>query len=77
LGDAWAAAHILTHLAVPPLKLGDYQRAEDAAREQLGERAWAEAWEEGRAMSFEEAVAYALEGDEALPTARTRTPASE
>ena len=54
-----------------------HQRAADAAREQLGEQAWAEAWDEGRAMSFEEAVAYAREGDEALPTARTRTPASE
>ena len=54
-----------------------YQRVADAAREQLGEQAWAAAWDEGRAMSFEEAVAYAREGDEALPTARTRTPASE
>jgi predicted ATPase/class 3 adenylate cyclase len=32
-----------------------------AARSQVGEAAWAEAWEEGRSMTFEEAIAYALE----------------
>jgi hypothetical protein len=53
------------------------QRVADAAREQLGERAWTAARDEGRAMSFEEAVAYARGGDEALPTPRTGTPASE
>jgi predicted ATPase/Tfp pilus assembly protein PilF len=53
------------------------QRVADAAREQLGERAWTAARDEGRAMSFEEAVAYARGGEEALPTARTGTPASE
>jgi hypothetical protein len=75
------AAEVLLETAGIPLyaqvDLELHQRAADAAREQLGERAWAEAWEEGRAMSFEEDVAYAREGDEALPTARTRTPASE
>ena len=54
-----------------------HQRAADAAREELGEQAWNAARDEGRAMSFEEAVAYAREGGEALPTARTRKPASE
>ncbi|MBD0354543.1 MAG: tetratricopeptide repeat protein, partial [Rubrobacteraceae bacterium] len=75
------AAEALLETAGVPLyaqvDLELHQRAADAAREQLGERAWAAAWDEGRAMSFEEAVAYAREGDEALPTARTRTPASE
>ena len=32
-----------------------------AARSQVGDKAWAEAWEEGRSMIFEEAIAYALE----------------
>src|SRR5215208_6569831 len=32
-----------------------------AARSQVGETAWVEAWEEGRSMTFEEAIAYALE----------------
>jgi hypothetical protein len=54
-----------------------YQRVADSAREQLGERAWTEARREGRAMSFEEAVAYVREGEEALPKARTEKPASE
>ncbi len=45
-----------------------YQRQVAAARAQLDAQAWVEAWAEGRAMSFEQAVAYALEGDEASPT---------
>jgi hypothetical protein len=52
------------------------QRVSDAARERLGEQDWATAREEGRAMSFEEAVAYARDGDEALPSGRIETPAS-
>jgi tetratricopeptide (TPR) repeat protein len=32
-----------------------------AARSEVGETAWVEAWEEGRSMTFEEAIAYALE----------------
>ena len=32
-----------------------------AARSQVGEAAWVEAWEEGRSLTFEEAIAYALE----------------
>ena len=54
-----------------------YQRVADAARERLGERAWTAAHREGRAMSFEEAVEYVREGDEALPKVRTETPATE
>ena len=37
-----------------------------AARERLDGRAWQEAWEEGRAMTTEEAVGYALEKETAL-----------
>jgi predicted ATPase/class 3 adenylate cyclase len=32
-----------------------------AARSQVGEAAWSEAWEEGRSMQFEDALVYALE----------------
>jgi predicted ATPase/class 3 adenylate cyclase len=32
-----------------------------AARSQVGEAAWSEAWEEGRSMQFEDAIVYALE----------------
>jgi DNA-binding NarL/FixJ family response regulator len=38
-----------------------YQRTLAAARSQLGEAAWTTAWGEGRAMSPEQAVEYALE----------------
>jgi tetratricopeptide (TPR) repeat protein len=40
-----------------------HQRAASAACEELGERAWKEARDEGRAMTFEQAVEYALEGE--------------
>ena len=40
-----------------------HQCAASAAREELGERAWKEARDEGRAMTFEQAVEYALEGE--------------
>jgi predicted ATPase/transcriptional regulator with XRE-family HTH domain len=46
-----------------------YQRVADAARERLGEQAWAAARDEGRVMSFEEAVAYACEDEEVVPPA--------
>jgi predicted ATPase/transcriptional regulator with XRE-family HTH domain len=42
-----------------------HQRAASAAREVLGNKAWNETRDEGRAMTFEQAVAYALEDDEA------------
>jgi predicted ATPase/DNA-binding XRE family transcriptional regulator/Tfp pilus assembly protein PilF len=41
-----------------------HQRVASAARESLGERAWAAARDEGRAMAFDEAVAYALSAAE-------------
>jgi non-specific serine/threonine protein kinase len=45
-----------------------HQRAASAAREELGEQAWTAAYDEGRAMGFDQAVAYALEtDDETLP----------
>jgi tetratricopeptide (TPR) repeat protein len=37
-----------------------HQRATSAARKELGEWAWKEARDEGRAMTFEQAVEYAL-----------------
>ena len=43
--------------------------------EQLGERVWTATWDEGRAMSFEEAVAYVREDGESLPSATTEAPA--
>lgn len=39
----------------------DYAHNLTAARAQLDEAAWEAAWAEGRVMSFEQAIAYALE----------------
>jgi hypothetical protein len=36
-----------------------------SARSQLDEVSWEEAWAEGRAMSFDEAVSYAMEKEDA------------
>ena len=45
-----------------------HERAASAAHEMLGDQAWTAAYDEGRAMTFDQAVAYALEADdEALP----------
>jgi DNA-binding CsgD family transcriptional regulator len=54
------------------------------ARSRLEESAWTEAWEEGRAMSMEAAIEYALSEEEpstftssAAPTEQLSTPVSE
>jgi hypothetical protein len=39
----------------------DYERIVATARAQLGEEAFAMAWAAGRAMSLDQAIAYALE----------------
>jgi predicted ATPase len=44
-----------------------YERTAAAVRSQLGEKAFEEVRAEGRAMTFEQAVAYALEDDAASP----------
>jgi hypothetical protein len=58
------AARLLGAAGVSLYTWTDYelhQRAADAARERLGEPAWTAAREEGRAMSFEQAVEHVLE----------------
>ena len=46
-----------------------YERTVTAVRSRLGESAFEKARVEGRAMNFEQAAAYALEGNEASPSA--------
>jgi tetratricopeptide (TPR) repeat protein len=46
-----------------------YERTVTAVRSRLGESAFEKARAEGRAMNFEQAAAYALEGNEASPSA--------
>jgi hypothetical protein len=50
---------------VPPYDRPDYDRNLAALRKALGERAFARAWAEGRAMSWEDAVRQALRASEA------------
>ncbi len=44
-----------------------YERTVSATRSQLGDAAFEEAQAEGRAMTFEQAVTYALADDKASP----------
>lgn len=72
LGDAERAAHLFgaahalreeIHSAVQPHNRKDYDRGVDAARASLGEEAFTAAWEEGRAMTLEQAIEYALQDE--------------
>ena len=47
-----------------------YERTKARVRSRLGESAFEEAWKQGKVMTFEQAVKYALKGDEASPTTR-------
>jgi predicted ATPase/predicted Ser/Thr protein kinase len=65
----WGAAEALREMISvprPPSEAGDYDRHVSAARAASGEEAFAAAWEQGRAMGVERAVAHALEYDEDL-----------
>jgi ATP/maltotriose-dependent transcriptional regulator MalT len=74
----FGAAQALREAANYPLGLALRRLHEPylvGARSQLGESAWTEAWEEGRAMSMEAAIEYALSEEE--PSATTPSPTSE
>jgi predicted ATPase/transcriptional regulator with XRE-family HTH domain len=62
----WAAVEAI-HAAIgsprPALRVEDYRQRVEAARTKIDERAWANAAATGRAMNFEQAVTYALEGE--------------
>ena len=63
----WGAAQTQRQVISAGIPLGDrrsYDHAAATARAQLGEEAFAAAWAEGRAMTLEQAIAYALEGSE-------------
>ncbi len=53
-----------THLTRAVCTLIDYEGRLAAARSRLDEASWIAAWAEGRAISPEQAVEYALEGDD-------------
>jgi predicted neutral ceramidase superfamily lipid hydrolase len=50
--------------SIPPVDRADYDRILAAVRAQLDEQTFAAAWAEGRAMTLEQAIAYALEVDQ-------------
>jgi tetratricopeptide (TPR) repeat protein len=58
--------------SVPPFERPDYERGVERVRGSLGEDAFAAAWEAGRALPTEEAVAEALAV--ALPVSAERSP---
>jgi tetratricopeptide (TPR) repeat protein len=49
----------ITSIAFDALERAEYERAVAAARTQLGEAAFTSAWSTGRAMTLEQAIAYA------------------
>jgi tetratricopeptide (TPR) repeat protein len=62
----WGAAEALRETINAPLPAGERELFEPhivVTHHQLGGVAWEEAWKVGRAMTLEEAVAYALEED--------------
>jgi tetratricopeptide (TPR) repeat protein len=61
LGGAAEALREVLGSRLPPNENEEYERNVAAAREALGEEVFAVAWEAGRAMTWEQAVAYALE----------------
>ena len=68
----WGAAEALREEIGSPLQPSDrpdYDRSVAAARTHLDGAAWEAAWKQGRAMSLEEAMDYALLGEERNPSA--------
>jgi DNA-binding CsgD family transcriptional regulator len=56
----WGAAAALSDalgVPIPPVELADYERSLSAVRVHLGERAFAAAWAQGRAMTPQQALA--------------------
>ncbi|TMD56258.1 MAG: tetratricopeptide repeat protein, partial [Chloroflexi bacterium] len=67
----WGAADALRDaigVPIPPVELADYERSLSAARVHLGERAFAAAWAQGRAMSPERALAAQGQKPTPIPT---------
>jgi hypothetical protein len=64
----FGASEALPEAMGAPLEPGDRALQEPylaAARSQLDEAAWQEAWAQGQAMTLEEAISYVLEEEEA------------
>ncbi len=55
-GAADASRDALGGVPIPPIEMADYERSLSAARVHLGERAFAAAWSQGRAMTPQQAL---------------------
>ncbi len=72
----WGVAEALREAIgapLPPDERPDYEREVAAVRARLGEAAFAAAWQEGRALSFEKALALALAPPDNVPVANEHT----
>ena len=68
----WGAAEALRDaidVPIPPAERADYERSLSAARVHLGERAFAAAWSQGRAMTPDQALA--AQGQKPAPSSTT------
>jgi predicted ATPase/DNA-binding CsgD family transcriptional regulator len=73
----WGAAEALREaigVPIPPVELADYKRSLSAARVHLGERTFAAAWAQGRAMTPEQALA--AQGQKPAPSLTTTVTSS-
>jgi len=73
----WGAAEALREAMgapIPPVYRADYDRSVAAARTQLGEKAFAAAWTEGRLMTPEQALAAQARAPTPMPSGSTATP---
>ena len=59
------AAEALGDFSLPPFEKTEHEKSVASVRASLGEEAFESAWSEGRAMSMEEAIDYALKVDDA------------
>ncbi len=77
--QVWGAAEVLreaTAVPLPPADRAGYNQAVSVAREQLGESVFATAWQEGRTMTPEQALA-ARGGPEMISSESPPTPRAE
>ena len=68
----WSAAEMLCQslgAPIPPSYRSHYEQALARARGELGEETFQQAWAEGRAMNFDQAIEWVLQPDasEAMP----------
>ncbi|HKV58643.1 MAG TPA: tetratricopeptide repeat protein, partial [Ktedonobacteraceae bacterium] len=75
----WGVSEVLreaSNIPVPLVERADYERAVSAVRTQLGERAFAAAWSEGRSLTAEQALAAKGQKQTTVPSAPTSEPSS-